>query len=101
VIPLAHAGLALAIGLAACLNAGLLYWQLRKRDMFQPQPGWALFLGKLLLALLAMTAVLLLTMQQLPVWADGTMPWRLLRLGGLVGVGLLAYLAVLALLGFR
>ena len=101
VIPLAHAGLALAIGLAACLNAGLLYWQLRKRDMFQPQPGWALFLGKLLLALLAMVAVLLLAMQQLPAWADGSMLWRLLRLGGMVGLGLLAYLAVLALLGFR
>ena len=101
VIPLAHAGLALAIGLAACLNAGLLYWQLRKRDMFQPQPGWALFLGKLLLALLAMVAVLLLAMQQLPAWADGSMLWRLVRLGGLVGLGLLAYLAVLALLGFR
>jgi putative peptidoglycan lipid II flippase len=101
VIPLAHAGLALAIGLAACLNAGLLYWQLRKRDMFQPQPGWALFAGKLLLALSAMAAVLLLAMQQLPVWADGNMLWRLLRLGGLVGVGMLAYFAVLAALGFR
>ncbi len=29
--PLQHAGLALSIGLAACLNAGLLYWQLRKQ----------------------------------------------------------------------
>ena len=101
VIPLAHAGLALAIGLAACLNAGLLYWQLRKRDMFQPQPGWALFAGKLLLALSTMAAVLLLAMQQLPAWADGNMLWRLLRLGGLVGVGMLAYFAVLAALGFR
>ena len=27
--PLRHAGLALAIGLGACLNAGLLYYQLR------------------------------------------------------------------------
>jgi putative peptidoglycan lipid II flippase len=46
-------------------------------------------------------AVLLLAMQQLPAWADGTMFWRLLRLGGLVGMGMLVYLAVLALLGFR
>lgn len=29
--PLKHAGLSLSIGLAACLNASLLYWQLRKR----------------------------------------------------------------------
>ena len=57
--------------------------------------------GKLLLALLAMAAALLLVMQQLPAWADGSMLWRLLRLAGLVGVGLLAYFAVLALLGFR
>jgi putative peptidoglycan lipid II flippase len=39
--PLKHAGLSLSIGLAACLNAGLLYWQLRKQDIFTPQPGWA------------------------------------------------------------
>ena len=101
VIPLAHAGLALAIGLAACLNAALLYWQLRKREMFQPQPGWALFAGKLLLALLVMAAALLLAMHHLPTWAEGSMLGRLLRLAGLVGVGLLAYFTSLGLLGFR
>lgn len=99
--PLAHAGLALAIGLGACLNAGLLYWQLRKADMFRPQPGWAVFLGKLLLAVLSMSAVLLLAMHYLPAWAEGEMLWRLLRLGGLVAVGALTYFGVLLLLGFR
>lgn len=34
--PLQHAGLALSIGLAACLNAGLLYWQLRKQRLYLP-----------------------------------------------------------------
>lgn len=38
--PLKHAGLSLSIGLAACLNASLLYWQLRKQKIFTPQPGW-------------------------------------------------------------
>lgn len=32
--PLKHAGLSLSIGLAACLNASLLYWQLRKQKIF-------------------------------------------------------------------
>ncbi len=32
--PLKHAGLSLSIGLAACLNAALLYWQLRKKNFF-------------------------------------------------------------------
>jgi putative peptidoglycan lipid II flippase len=98
---LAHAGLALAIGMGACLNAGLLYWQLRKADMFRPQPGWALFLGKLLLAVLSMSALLLAAMHYMPAWAEGDMLWRLLRLGGLVMLGLLGYFGMLLLLGFR
>jgi putative peptidoglycan lipid II flippase len=99
--PLAHAGLALAIGLGACLNAGLLYWQLRKGDYFQPQPGWGLFLGKLLLAVATMGATLLLVMHFMPAWSEGNMLLRLLRLAGLVLVGLASYFATLLLLGFR
>lgn len=39
--PLKHAGLSLSIGLAACLNASLLYWQLRKQKIFTRNPaGW-------------------------------------------------------------
>jgi hypothetical protein len=36
--PLKHAGLALAIGLGACLNAFLLYSFLRKQNIYSPQP---------------------------------------------------------------
>jgi putative peptidoglycan lipid II flippase len=46
--PLQHAGLALSIGLASCVNAGMLYRGLRKRGVYQPQPGWGRFAGKLL-----------------------------------------------------
>ncbi|MEX6501638.1 murein biosynthesis integral membrane protein MurJ [Pseudomonas zhanjiangensis] len=99
--PLAHAGLALAIGLGACLNAGLLYWQLRKGDYFQPQPGWGLFLVKLLLAVAAMGGVLALAMHFMPAWSEGNMLLRLLRLGGLVSIGLVSYFGMLLLLGFR
>lgn len=99
--PLAHAGLALAISLGACLNAGLLYWFLRRGGLFRPQPGWPLFLGKLLLAVAVMTAALLLALHFMPPWAEGTMLVRLLRLGGLVALGVLAYFGVLLLLGFR
>jgi putative peptidoglycan lipid II flippase len=99
--PLAHAGLALAISLAACLNAGLLYWQLRRADIFRPLPGWGLFLLKLVLAVTAMVAVLLGLLQIMPAWAEGNMPLRLLRLGALVVAGLLVYFGMLLLLGFR
>lgn len=99
--PLKHAGLALAISLAACLNAGLLYWQLRKNNLFEPQPGWAKFLGKLVLAVLSMSAVLLLMMHFMPAWDLGGMPVRLARLGVLVAAGIVVYFGMLALLGFR
>ncbi|NMZ46808.1 murein biosynthesis integral membrane protein MurJ [Pseudomonas oryzihabitans] len=99
--PLQHVGLALAIGLAACLNAGLLFWQLRRHNLFIPQAGWTGFLLRLLIAVAVMTAVLVGLMQLLPSWSEGLMWQRLLRLGGLVAAGVLAYFASLFLLGFR
>ncbi|RED10061.1 murein biosynthesis integral membrane protein MurJ [Ectopseudomonas oleovorans] len=99
--PLQHVGLALAIGVAACLNAGLLFWQLRRHNLFIPQAGWTSFLLRLLIAVAVMTAVLFGLMQLLPSWSEGLMWQRLLRLGGLVAAGVLAYFASLFLLGFR
>jgi putative peptidoglycan lipid II flippase len=99
--PLKHAGLALSIGLAACLNATLLYWQLRKQKIFQPQPGWALFLTKLVIAVLVMSAVLIGVMWLMPAWDQGNMLERLLRLAAVVVAGVVAYFGVLAGLGFR
>ncbi|MBD9400000.1 murein biosynthesis integral membrane protein MurJ [Pseudomonas sp. PDM11] len=101
VIPLAHAGLALAIGLAACINAGLLFWKLRARGFYQPQPGWAMFAGKLLAAVLVMVVVLIGMQWLMPDWSQGNMLARLLRLGALVAAGALSYFAVLGILGFR
>jgi putative peptidoglycan lipid II flippase len=56
--PFKHAGLALAIGLVACMNAGLLYFYLRKAGIFKPQPGWYAFMAKLTFAVRAMALVL-------------------------------------------
>ncbi len=100
-LPYPHAGLALSIGLAACLNAGLLFWQLRKQQLFTPQPGWALFLIRLVVAVVVMAAVLLAVMHWMPAWDQGDMLIRLLRLGALVASGIAAYFGVLLLLGFR
>ncbi len=99
--PLKHAGLSLSIGLAACLNAGLLYWQLRKQDIFTPQPGWASFLLRLAIAVAVMAAALVGMLYVMPEWAQGTMPYRLMRLMAVVVVGVVAYFATLAVLGFK
>lgn len=99
--PLKHAGLSLSIGLAACLNAGLLYWQLRKKAIFTPEPGWRLFLFRLVCAVLVMAVVLVGVMSVMPAWHLGGMPDRLLRLVAVVVAGVVAYFATLLVLGFR
>lgn len=99
--PLKHAGLSLSIGTAACLNAALLYWQLRKQKIFTPQPGWLAFLLRLIIAVLVMAAALLGVMHLMPEWSLGTMPFRLMRLLAVVIAGVVAYFATLLVLGFR
>ncbi len=86
---------------AACLNAVLLYWQLRKQNIFTPQPGWSSFLIRLVIAVLVMSATLVGMLYVMPEWAQGTMPYRLLRLMAVVLVGIVAYFATLAALGFK
>nr|WP_314619381.1 murein biosynthesis integral membrane protein MurJ [uncultured Pseudomonas sp.] len=99
--PLKHAGLALAISLGACLNAGLLFWKLRSQRLFEPQPGWMLYLLKLVLAVTLMSAVLLLGMHYLPAWDQGNMLARFMRLGALIAAGVVTYFGCLYLCGFR
>lgn len=99
--PLKHAGLSLSIGLAACLNASLLYWQLRKQKIFTPEPGWGRFLSRLIVAVVVMAAALLGMMYIMPEWSQGTMPFRIMRLMVVVVAGVVAYFATLLVLGFR
>lgn len=99
--PLRHAGLALAIGLGACLNAGLLFHYLRRDRIYAPRPGWRVFMGKLLLALVAMAWVLHLAMGDNDSWLQYGTIVRLLRLTAVIAAGAGTYFAVLWLLGFR
>ncbi|MFT4172941.1 MAG: murein biosynthesis integral membrane protein MurJ [Rhodocyclaceae bacterium] len=99
--PLRHAGLALSIGLAATLNAALLYRGLRARGAYVPEAGWARFTGKLLLALLVMAAVLWCAMGTEASWLQGATLSRVARLSMVVVAGAGAYFVTLFALGFR
>jgi putative peptidoglycan lipid II flippase len=99
--PFKHAGLALAIGLGACMNAGLLYYHLRRAGIFQPQPGWLLFLGKLVLAVGVMALALWLGMGKQVDWLGYAALEKFWRLAFLVMAGAGTYFAALWLLGFR
>lgn len=101
IIPFQHAGLALAIGLGACINAGLLYYKLRSHAIYQPQPGWLVFFGKILVALVTMGVVLWLATGTEASWLVGSVLERAIRLSGVVVAGAASYFAALWLLGFR
>jgi len=98
---LRHAGLALAIGLASCVNAGLLYRGLRRNGTYAPLPGWAIFLAKLALALLVMATALWFGSGTEEAWLNRGALEKALHLAALVIGGALAYFATLAMLGFR
>ena len=101
IYPLRHAGLALAIGLGACLNAALLYRKLRQHGVFQPQPGWRRFAFQTLVALGALGGVLWLAMGPVEVWVSGSVWQRALRLTAVVLLGAASYFAALWLVGVR
>jgi len=101
IVPLRHAGLALAIGLGACINASLLLRGLRRRDIYTPRQGWPEFLLKLAGALYAMAVVLWVTMPADAAWLAMGAAARALNLGWIVLLGAATYFAALWLFGFR
>ena len=79
---LQHAGLALAIGLGALINALWLLLGLMRRGSYRPSPGWGLFLLRVVLAS-TLLAVCLLT-------AGSAFDWTAMRAHSLQRIGLMA-----------
>jgi len=77
-----HAGLALAIGIGALINALWLLISLIKRGSYKPAPGWGVFALQVVAAS-ALLAVFLL-------WAAGAVSWVGLKTAYLQRIGLLA-----------
>lgn len=102
-VPLiAHAGLALSIGIGACINAAFLFFGLRRRRLYTAKPGWVLFLVRLLAALLLLAGVAMWIAGQFDWIALKSAPW--LRIGALalvLGAAGTVYFGALLLMGFR
>jgi putative peptidoglycan lipid II flippase len=99
--PLKHAGLALAIGLGACLNAGLLYRGLRRSGAYQPVAGWTAFLLKVAASAGFMGVVLYTTMGEASWWLAAGWERKLPAMVGLVLLGAATYGGCLLAFGFR
>ncbi len=101
IYPFRHAGLALAIGLGACVNAGLLYFKLRQHNVFEPQPGWAKFAAQLAAGLVVLAVLLWFVVGTQGSWMTGSAWSRAARLTAIVACGALGYFAALWLTGIR
>ena len=77
-----HAGLALAIGIGALINALWLLLGLIKRGSYTPAPGW----GRFVLQVLAASALLAVFLM----WSAGAVNWVGLKAAYLQRIGLLA-----------
>lgn len=100
-LPGPHAGLALATGLSALLNAGLLLRGLRRSGIYRPHNGWRAFLIQVAVAGLAMSLALWFATPALEHWGQWPAMERVTRLLSLIALGSAAYGATLLALGVR
>ena len=89
---IAHAGLALSIGIGATINAGILFFILIKRGLYQPSAGWSLFLVRLLGALFILTGI--------GMWAGSQFDWISLRATPFIRIADLLLIIVLCMVSY-
>ena len=96
-----HAGLALATGLSAWLNAFLLWRGLHQQGLFKAQPGWGKLLWQVLAGLLVMAGILVWGIDAQAVWSGWGWAQRVEELLRWISVAALGYLLMLVLSGLR
>lgn len=99
--PFKHAGLALSIGLSACINAAALCYFLVKRNLYQPQSGWLKFIIKLIIAVIGMSLAVYFARQWLNLDFTAHIGLRIWSLIQLLIVAIISYFGLLYVLGFR
>lgn len=96
-----HFALGLASALSSYLNLVLLWRWLRQANVYDPRSGWGRFVGRMVIANLAMAAGLLVALHFGPDFTKiETLP-RILWLAGLVAGGGAVYGLAMLVLGFR
>ena len=95
---LKHAGLALAIGLGACINAGLLFHHLKKGKIFKLSDGWLVFLTKIIFASFIMALGLFYFKGTIDLWMGYSALSRFGHLIALIFFGATVYFIILKIL---
>ncbi len=101
ILDLAHVGLALATSVAACVNAFLLLFLLRREGTYTPQTGWLFFSLQVLAASFVMGAILWWGAGAIETWFANSAFERIGRLTIWVLAGLGIYVLCILLFGIR
>ncbi len=99
--PFAHAGLALATSLASFVNAGLLFYFLYRRQAYHIQRGWMIYLFRVILACVLMSAALVYLVPALDQWLAWAAPVRAVQLAMWIALGMSVYALTLFISGLR
>ena len=99
--PFKHAGLALSIGIGACINAGSLCYFLIKKGIYISQDRWRGFIFKLAIAVVIMAMTLGLSLTLIPFDFTGRAIFRAMALFALLAMAGISYFGSLHLLGLR
>ena len=99
--PLAHAGLALATSLAAFINAGLLFYFLRKGQFYLPEDGWPIFILRIIFASSIMSALIFFMSPDISLWVEWDILTRVIQLCMWIIAGGISYFSALYLSGLR
>jgi putative peptidoglycan lipid II flippase len=100
-VPLQHAGLALASSLAAIVNAGGLFFLLRKNKILELNSTWRSFMLQLVGANIILVGVILILSAPVTQWYSWNWHERYAHLLLILGAAGIFYFAALWLFGFR
>ncbi|WMY97630.1 MAG: murein biosynthesis integral membrane protein MurJ [Arsenophonus sp.] len=96
-----HSGLALSSSLNAYFYSFMLYFQLKKKNIFFPLPGWNKFILKLGIALAIMITTLTILLHFFPFVVESSMIIRIMQLIFFIFMGSFSYYLMLFFLGFK
>jgi len=100
-----HAGLALATALAGYINAGLLFYQLRKQKIYLPPKQksrtWFKEITRIIVATAIMALAILLLKPSVSWWQQAELLSKVSSLLSLVAVAIVVYITALFLMGLR
>jgi len=100
-----HAGLALSTALAGYINAGMLFYQLRKQKIYRhnesSRKAWIRDLARIVAGIAVMIMIITLVNPEDEWWQMANLQAKIIKLFTLVSLAIIGYFTVLYLSGFR